>query len=126
MEVSADMMRHVVQQVRDAGVKKNGDYVFNGKGENLVLIEGSKLSIESCTSGVPVIAKIKTVKICNDFYGITDPITDESLMGRNVYFEMVHLILRCNDQEGFIDDGSGSGDLIEYLNNYAEKNKFEF
>lgn len=126
MEVSAEMLHRVVQQVKEAGVRRNGDYVFNGKGENLVLVEGSKLSIESCTGGEPLIAKIKTVKICNDFYGITDPITDDNLIGRNVYFEMVHLILRCNDQKGFVDDGSGSADLIGYLNNYAVENKFEF
>ena len=128
MKITKQIHNDLVKQIIRVGVKnRDGTYSFNGKGADIIL-KGNALSVVSCSIGFPMVAKIKTLQLINSYIGFTcdSSITEERAHSKEGNYEMMHMILRCNGQNGIEPHLEDARYMIDYLNDCAETMTGEF
>lgn len=120
------MRNDLLYQVQTAGEKnRDGRYTFHGKGADIVL-DGDEVDVVSCSGGFPMVAKIKTLQLLNGYIGVDGEITTDRVESKEGFYEMIHMILRCNGQNGIESSTDEAKYIIDYLNDCAETAQEEF
>lgn len=126
MKITRQIHNDLVRQIRSVGEKKkDGTFVFHGKGADIIL-KGGKFEVLSCSGSFPMVAKIKTLQLINGYIGVPGEITEERTHSKEGFYEMMHMILRCNGQNGIEPHLEDARYMIDYLNDCAESGQEEF
>ena len=123
MNVTKGMLLRVKNQIRSKGIKmSNGDYVFSGKREDIVFDETrDMLRVVACDGSYPVVGKIMVLNILN---GGNKKLVKKQVEDVLPLYEMVHLILKCNGENGFLSQRRDEN--LDKLNDYAAINSRDF